>query len=343
MGVYFRGIQVLVAQDLLHRPHVHAVLQHQGGGGVAQLVGGILGAVQPRLGQVLFHQGVDHGAADPLVAGRQEQGIPVRPGNGPPHRQIVPQRVQARLVQVHHAHLVALAQDPQGILVNVRQVQPDELRNPQPAVEKQRQDAQIPLPVGPVHGFQQGNALIQRQIAGQGLFQLGRVDVLHRVAVQFVDLVAQIPIKGADGGQLPGPGGGVQSLGGPVAVGVKHPVPAEVGHVGVDFRQGHGAHEGQVHVPDVHGLHGLLLQRRIPGPFQIAEKIPQVQIIFVHRPLGVGLDGLMIRQEIQQNFRGILPVVHGFAPRFLWLNHTAFRPGCKPPTGSAPPAESPGS
>ena len=100
-------------------------------------------------------------------------------------------------------------------------LKPDELRNTQSAVEKQRQDAQIPLPVGPVHGFQQGNALIQRQIAGQGLFQLGRVDVLHRVAVQFVDLVAQIPIKGADGGQLPGPGGGVQSLGGPVAVGVK--------------------------------------------------------------------------------------------------------------------------
>ena len=44
-----------------------------------------------------------------------------------------------------------------------------------------------------------------------------------------------------------------------------------------------------------------VLQRRIPGPLQIAEKIPQVQIVFVHRPLGVGLDGLMIRQEIQQN------------------------------------------
>ena len=39
VGVDLRGIQVVMAQDLLDRPHVHAVLQHQRGGGVAQLVG----------------------------------------------------------------------------------------------------------------------------------------------------------------------------------------------------------------------------------------------------------------------------------------------------------------
>ena len=41
-----------MAQHLLKGAYIHAVLQHQGGGGVAQLVGGVLGAVQPGGGQV---------------------------------------------------------------------------------------------------------------------------------------------------------------------------------------------------------------------------------------------------------------------------------------------------
>ena len=68
MGVNFGRIQVLMPQYLLDRLDVHAVLEHEGGGGVAELVGGILGAVQPGVGEMLFYQGVDVGTADPLVA-----------------------------------------------------------------------------------------------------------------------------------------------------------------------------------------------------------------------------------------------------------------------------------
>ena len=58
---------MLVPQNLLNSLYVHTVLQHERSGGVAQLVGGVFGAVQSGIGQVLFYQVVDRGAADALV------------------------------------------------------------------------------------------------------------------------------------------------------------------------------------------------------------------------------------------------------------------------------------
>ena len=105
-----------------------------------------------------------HRPADSLVSPRQKQGVPIRPGDGPAHRQIIRQRILTRLVQIHDPHLITLTQDPQCVVVDIRQVQPDQLRNTQPAVKKQCQNAQIPLPVWSIHRLQQGNALIQGQI-----------------------------------------------------------------------------------------------------------------------------------------------------------------------------------
>ena len=62
MGINFGGVQVLVAQNLLHRLYVHAVLQHQRGRRVPQLVAGIFFAVQPGGGEVLFKNGQMVGA-----------------------------------------------------------------------------------------------------------------------------------------------------------------------------------------------------------------------------------------------------------------------------------------
>ena len=190
MGIDFRGIQVLVSQHLLHRPHIHAVLQHQRGSGMPKLMRGVLGAVQPRLRQAFFHQGIHHRPADSLVSPRQKQGVPIRPGDGPAHRQIIRQRILTRLVQIHDPHLITLTQNPQCVVVDIRQVQPDQLRNTQPAVQKQCQNAQIPLPVWSIHRLQQGNALIQGQIPWQRFFQLGCIDILHGIVIQLVHFVA---------------------------------------------------------------------------------------------------------------------------------------------------------
>lgn len=67
---------MVMAQYLLKSTYIHAIPQHQGGGGMAQFVRGILSAVQPRSGQVLLHQLVDRCSGDaPAVLERDEQGI----------------------------------------------------------------------------------------------------------------------------------------------------------------------------------------------------------------------------------------------------------------------------
>lgn len=45
---------MLVAQNLLDGLYIHTVLQHKGGGCMAQLVGGVFCAVQTGIGQVFF-------------------------------------------------------------------------------------------------------------------------------------------------------------------------------------------------------------------------------------------------------------------------------------------------
>ena len=90
-----------------------------------------MGAVQPRHGQMLFHQRVHHGAADPLVTLGEKQGVPILAADGVAHRQIAGQRVLAGIVEVHHTHLVALAQHPHGVILNITKIQADQFGNTQ--------------------------------------------------------------------------------------------------------------------------------------------------------------------------------------------------------------------
>lgn len=53
------GVQVVVAQHFLECAYIHAVLQHQSCGGMAQFVGRILGWIQTGIQQMLFYQFVD--------------------------------------------------------------------------------------------------------------------------------------------------------------------------------------------------------------------------------------------------------------------------------------------
>lgn len=57
--------------------------------------------------------------------------------------------------------------------MNIRDVQADQLRYPQTAVQKQRQNAVVTLTVGAIYALQQGKGLMQRQIAGRDFICLG--------------------------------------------------------------------------------------------------------------------------------------------------------------------------
>ncbi len=141
-----------------------------------------------------------------------------------------------------------------------------------------------------------------------------------------MDLVAEIAVKGANGGQLSGTGGGVESLFRALAILVQHPIPTEVGHIAVDIRQRHRGDEVPIHIPDADLIHRDIPQSRVTGLLQVAEKIPQIQKILVHSPLGVGLNGLMVGQKVQQQLGGLLPVVDGHG--LTSQNGTASPPLC---------------
>ena len=99
-----------------------------------------------------------------------------------------------------------------------------------------------------------------------------------------------------------------------------HTVTAEVRQIAVNIRQRDAGNEGQIHVANVDLTETLLRKRRVALLLQITEKIPQIQIVFVHRALGVRLDGLVVAEEIQQQLGRILTVVHSvcFERSRLW-------------------------
>ena len=136
MGINLRGVQMVVPQDFLNCPDIHTVLQHQRGGGMAQLVGRILGAVDSSFAQALFHHGVNRGTADAFVLCRQKQCVGISACDGPPDSQPAFQRVLTGVIQINDAHFIAFAQHPQGIVLDVAQVQANQLRNSQTAIEE---------------------------------------------------------------------------------------------------------------------------------------------------------------------------------------------------------------
>ena len=64
-------------------------------------------------------------------------------------------------------------------------------------------------------------------------------------------LVGEVIVERTNAGDLSGPGGGVEAVFRAAAVGVEDPVSAEVGHVAVDIREGHGGHKIQIYVRDI--------------------------------------------------------------------------------------------
>ena len=128
MGVNLGGVQMIVSQDLLERADVHAVLQHQRRGGVAQLMGGILGAVQTCGGQMFFDQLMDRclGDAPPVLQG-DEQGVLVYQRQSVAVSQPVLERLLAGFVQKKDPFLVAFAQYPQMVDSNICCIQADKL------------------------------------------------------------------------------------------------------------------------------------------------------------------------------------------------------------------------
>ena len=138
-------------------------------------------------------------------------------------------------------------------------------------------------------------APVQGQIRGQVFAQLGGVQLLHRVVLQKMSLVGEVVEEGTERGDFPGPGGGAEAVLGPDAVLLLGTVPAEIGQISVDVRQGDGADKVDIHVQDGDLVPGRVTERTVPGLLHVAEKISQVQKIFVYGFLRMGLDVFVVR------------------------------------------------
>jgi len=148
---------------------------------VAELVRGKLRRVQSGFQQVLLDQPVDRGDADAVFVPGAEQCLVVREDDVVPFFQIPVDRPAAGRAHVDDPFLVALADDTDTVFIDVCQIQPDQLRAPDPAVEKQHQDRKIPVFVRAVDSFQQRGRFFQRQVFRQAAADLGELDVLDRV------------------------------------------------------------------------------------------------------------------------------------------------------------------
>ena len=155
-------------------------------------------------------------------------------------------------------------------------------------------------------------------------------------------LIGEVVVKRPDRGDLSGPGCGVQAVAGIPAVLVLDPVPAEVRHVAVNVRQGHGGHEVQIHVHNADLIQRPVTQGWVPGLLEIAEEIPQVQKVFVHGPLGVGFDGLVVREKVPQNLRRFGAVISHNGVNLRADTPRSRRSGCRGGRSCRGPETGPG-
>ena len=259
---------------------------------------------------MFFHQRMDHGTTDAPVLPGEKQCVFIPPGNGPAYRHIPRKRILAGLIEIDHTDLIAFAQHTQGIIVNIRDVQADQLRYPQTAVQKQRQNAVVTLTVGAIYALQQGKGLIQRQIAGEGLHLLGRIHVLAGVVFQKMPFIANIVKKRTNCSQFTGARSSVQTFVRNFTILVLYTITAKIGQIAVNIRQCDAGNEVNIHVTDVDLVQRFAGKRRITLLLQIAKEISHIQIVFIHGALRMRFDGFVVAEKIQQQLGRIGTVIH---------------------------------
>ena len=149
VGVYLGRVQLFMTEDILQNPHIDVPRTvHQRRRRVTQLVRRISLVPEPCLVKVLVDHPLHRLVADPCVPRGQEQRVLVaylRVRGA--HREVFFYRLAAGVVQVYHTLLIALSDDPHRrySAVDVREIDPAELRETHPAVQEQRQYAVVPL------------------------------------------------------------------------------------------------------------------------------------------------------------------------------------------------------
>lgn len=248
------GVQVLVTQHLLNGFHIHAAGEHHGRRRVPQLVGGELGGVQPSLQKGFFHQPMDRRHADAVLVPGAEEGAVVGQLDLVPFLQIGVNGLSAGRAKVDKALLVALADDPDAILVNVRQVQPHQLAAPDAAVQEEHENGVVPFLIWPGNRLQKCGRFLHGQVFRQAFPQFWVFQVGHRIFAQLFGSYRQVLVEGLDGRELSRPAGSLNPALRHSLIRPRHPIIGKVGEEIEDFGLGNRPQKVQVNIPNVDGL-----------------------------------------------------------------------------------------
>ena len=94
------------------------------------------------------------------------------------------------------------------------------------------------------------------------------------------------------------------------AVRLLRPITAEVCQIPINLCQCDFSDKGDVHVHNGDLVPWLFTQAAVTGLFQIAKEIAKIQKILVNSFLGMSFDRLMVSQEIAENLRRLIPIIH---------------------------------
>ena len=123
-------------------------------------------------------------------------------------------------------------------------------------------------------------------------------------------LVANVVEKRSDRGQFSSPRCCVQAFVRNFTILMLQPVAAQIRQISVNIRQGDIGNECKTNVADVDLVQRQTGQRGVSCLLQKTEKIPHIQVVFIHRALRMRLDGLMVAEKVQQQLRSIQTVIH---------------------------------
>ena len=132
----------------------------------------------------------------------------------------------------------------------ILQVQTNQLRDAQTAVEKNTQDAIIAFLIFPIHNGQQPLALFQCEIVGERLGDLRGVEILHWIFLQQLRFYGQIFEKAADRGDLARTGVCAQTVFQLVRIRLLDAVARQIGQKTVNLRECHCAQKGNIDIRD---------------------------------------------------------------------------------------------
>ena len=298
-----------MAEHFLQRAHIHTVLQHEGRRRMPQFMCGILAGIQPRTSQILLNHDLYRIAADARAPIGEKHSCCARRRNFTAYSQIAVERFAAGIIEVNDTLFVALAKDTQTVSVVVLEVQTNQLRDAQTAVEKNTQDAIITFLVFPIHGRQQPLALFQCEIVGERLWDLWGIKILYRIFLQQLRFYGQVFEEAADRRDFARTGVGAQAVFRLMRIWLLDTVTRQIGQKTINLRERHCAQKGNINISDRDFIEFRRARYEPAIKLQKPQEHPQIEIILIDRSLGMSADRFMINQKVAQHLRRIR-IVH---------------------------------